>query len=268
MIRVWSEQGPRSYQEDSYMTFQSENVCAVAVFDGHGASRVSHFLAQSFARRISYMVDVECPTTLDEWKDALKDLFHWVNEDMRRALRPLHYTRMGSTATMALVVNMDGQRHVLVANAGDSRTFVYAVNTNKVPLFSTCHRPDNPDEAKRILEAGAFIVEDRHGVLRVDGNLATTRSFGDDDLGPNVIICDPEVLGPWTLPPGETACIVCASDGLFDLMHISKIWEIMPDAAARGSSADVMNAIQREAERCGLVDNTTVLVTCIGPPIF
>lgn len=263
MFQVWSEQGPRSYQEDSYMTFQSENVCAMAVFDGHGASRVSNFLAQSFARRMSYIANEDPPSTLDEWKEALRDLFHWVNKDMRDALRPLHYTRMGSTATMALVVTVDGQRHVWVANAGDSRTFVYATNTNKVPLFSTCHRPEDPDEARRVCAAGAFIVKDRSGVLRVNGNLATTRSFGDDDLGPGVIICDPEVLGPWTLPPGETAYMVCASDGLFDVMHISNMWEIV-SKAAQGSASHVLEALKKQAKQCGLVDNTTVLVARIG----
>ena len=44
-------------------------------------------------------------------------------------------------------------------------------------LFSEDHKPENPDENRRIYENGGFVR-----YRRVNGNLALSRAFGDFDF--------------------------------------------------------------------------------------
>lgn len=74
----------------------------------------------------------------------------------------------GSTATTALLL---GNR-IYCANVGDSRTLLCR---NFTPYaLSQDHKPSREDEAKRIKDAGGFIINNR-----VMGELAVSRAFGD-----------------------------------------------------------------------------------------
>jgi serine/threonine protein phosphatase PrpC len=76
---------------------------------------------------------------------------------------------IGCTANMIL---LDGEKHIYVANSGDSRC-VLARGGKAFPL-SFDHKPDNPIEKKRIELAGSTITDGR-----VDGNLNLSRALGD-----------------------------------------------------------------------------------------
>ena len=81
----------------------------------------------------------------------------------------------GSTATTVLLM---GQR-LYCANVGDSRT-VLCRNFKIVPL-SHDHKPTRPGEAKRIKDAGGYIIANR-----VMGELAVSRAFGDANFKKSV----------------------------------------------------------------------------------
>ena len=76
---------------------------------------------------------------------------------------------IGGTANVIFFENM---KRLYIANAGDSRC-VLARAGKAVPL-SFDHKPDNPEEKRRIENAGSTIQEGR-----VDGNLNLSRSLGD-----------------------------------------------------------------------------------------
>lgn len=61
---------------------------------------------------------------------------------------------------------------VYVANAGDSRAYIYS--GKKVVELSKDHKPDDELERKRIEGAGGFVLEGR-----VNGNLNLSRAIGD-----------------------------------------------------------------------------------------
>lgn len=64
------------------------------------------------------------------------------------------------------------KNEVYTANAGDSRS-VLCNNGEAIPL-SKDHKPDDPEEKRRIIELGGFVNDNR-----VNGSLNLSRAFGD-----------------------------------------------------------------------------------------
>ena len=74
----------------------------------------------------------------------------------------------GCTAVVAVVRGKD----LYVANAGDSRCVLCHGELTKA--LTRDHKPTNPEEEKRINEAGGFVTEGR-----VNGCLNLSRAIGD-----------------------------------------------------------------------------------------
>ena len=74
----------------------------------------------------------------------------------------------GTTSCVVLIT----QTSIICANAGDSRGVL--LRADKAMELSHDHKPQNPDETRRINAAKHSVEDDR-----VDGNLALSRAFGD-----------------------------------------------------------------------------------------
>ncbi|XP_020423825.1 probable protein phosphatase 2C 24 [Prunus persica] len=98
-----------------------------------------------------------------------------------------------------------------IVNGGDSRA-VLCRNGKAFPL-SVDHKPDRPDELKRIEEAGGRVIY--WDGPRVLGVLAMSRAIGDNYLKPYVS-CEPEVT--ITDRTAEDECLILVSDGLWDVV--------------------------------------------------
>jgi len=83
-------------------------------------------------------------------------------------------TFAGCTATTLLIT----QTELYCANSGDSRT-VLSRAKQAVPL-SEDHKPDDPQERKRIYNANGFVEDGR-----VNGQLALSRALGDFEYKQN-----------------------------------------------------------------------------------
>lgn len=77
---------------------------------------------------------------------------------------------IGCTANVILIDKTN--KKMYIANAGDSRS-VLSRKGEAVEL-SIDHKPDNPEEKRRIEAAGSFVQDGR-----VDANLNLSRSLGD-----------------------------------------------------------------------------------------
>lgn len=99
---------------------------------------------------------------------SLKDAFRKTDDDF---IRTSSFPQHGSTATTALVL---GHR-LYCANVGDSRTLL--CRNFKPVAMSYDHKPSREDEAKRIRDAGGFVINNR-----VMGELAVSRAFGDSEF--------------------------------------------------------------------------------------
>lgn len=107
---------------------------------------------------------------------ALEESFMKIDEQMlsdagKKELGP---NTSGCTATVALITPTE----IYCCNAGDSRT-VYSKNKQAIEL-SKDHKPDDPEESRRIYAANGFVEESR-----VNGMLALSRALGDFEYKTN-----------------------------------------------------------------------------------
>lgn len=277
-MAVLTEQGPRTHQEDTHLLFSRRGLTVIGVFDGHGGGDVSARLPELFRARLDALVDGGLPLTLDEWPRTIDRMFDHVNIDMRSVLSHAQLAQTGSTATLGFVVphHLDGRRYIFLANAGDSSTCVLSIPLAHAAfqpidyaLRTQDHKPDAEAETFRIERAGGFVSrprKDKPGVPRANGILATSRSFGDDGVGPGVIIHTPTVTGPWRVPDDAEAqtFIIAMSDGVTDRFSreqqsiaLASMCRLNPSLA---NAAGIAKSLMRACTVKGLIDNTTVVV--------
>jgi protein phosphatase 1L len=95
--------------------------------------------------------------------------------------------QMNDGSTAATAFSRDGR--LWVANVGDSR--VVLCSKGRGISLSNDHKPNRPEERKRIISFGGKVVN-CFGVPRVNGVLAVARAFGNRTMR-QVIRADPEI---------------------------------------------------------------------------
>ncbi|XP_057804058.1 protein phosphatase 2C 37-like [Salvia miltiorrhiza] len=190
------------------------------VFDGHGCSHVSRRCKE----RMHEIVRDEYENGgYSSWEDTMARSFTKMDDDVaewssgrastssasscRCEMHTPQRDSVGSTAVVAVV----SPEKIVVSNCGDSRA-VLCRNGVAIPL-SVDHKPDRPDELRRIEEAGGRVIY--WDGPRVLGVLAMSRAIGDSYLKPYVIP-EPEVTV--TDRTAEDECLILASDGLWDVV--------------------------------------------------
>ncbi|KAJ8428812.1 hypothetical protein Cgig2_028017 [Carnegiea gigantea] len=213
---------------------QSEGFHLYGVFDGHGCSHV----AMKCKERMHAIIKEEIESReSEEWSETMIQSFTRMDSEVgerlanaagdvssscRCELQTPQCDAVGSTAVVAVVT----PEKIVVSNCGDSRA-VLCRNGVAIPL-SVDHKPDRPDELKRIEEAGGRVIY--WDGPRVLGMLAMSRAIGDNYLKPYVIP-DPEVTVTDRSPDDE--CLILASDGL---------WDVVPNETAVSVARMCLNA--------------------------
>ncbi|PKA48577.1 putative protein phosphatase 2C 24 [Apostasia shenzhenica] len=200
------------------------------VFDGHGCSHVAVSCREQMHDIMAAeldLLDAE-PSTSLEWKGLMERSFSRMDFEAaawrggpeipacRCEFQMPKCDHVGSTAVVALV----SDDRIIVANCGDSRA-VLCRKGSPLPLSSD-HKPDRPDELRRIEDAGGRVIY--WDGARVLGVLAMSRAIGDNYLK-TFVISEPEVTV--TERKGEDECLILASDGLWDVVTNEMACEIV-----------------------------------------
>ncbi|KAL1806154.1 hypothetical protein ACET3Z_029222 [Daucus carota] len=189
------------------------------VYDGHGCSHVAMKCKERMHEIVKH--EVENRTDEEEWLETMTKSFSKMDEEVtewsrnsgqlspncRCELQTPQCDAVGSTAVVALVT----EDKIIVSNCGDSRAVI--CRGGVVTPLSNDHKPDRPDELKRIEDSGGRVIY--WDGARVLGVLAMSRAIGDNYLKPYVI-SEPEVTVIDRTPEDE--CLVLASDGLWDVV--------------------------------------------------
>ena len=181
-----------------------ENWSFMAVFDGHGSSRVSDYLSKELLNSIleadQELFDELAQNSINQnqkklnerIKLAIKKAFFETDSKEGKMVKKLtcgfydpikhlHVDFPGSTAVACLI----SPTHIYLINCGDSRAIL--VSDNQIKITTIDHKPNNPLETERINNAGGTITDDGKQILGKELNFCVSRSFGDYQFKSNLV---------------------------------------------------------------------------------
>lgn len=216
----------------------------LGVYDGHGGSQVSQYLADNLHHRVVEHLGKE--KDVSKAIEAIKFAYKSCEQNSEK------FPSVGSTAVAGLL--LDNQ--LLIANVGDSRA-VICWSEGKEDKYSCTkdHKPDDSEEKKRIESEGGFVHH--YGVWRV-GNLAVSRSIGDSPKATG-LSAEPDIL-IFTLNP-DYKFVIFASDGVWDVISSEEASKFVKNVLKLGRDAQkASESLLKKAQERGSIDDLTVVI--------
>ncbi|KAJ8559468.1 hypothetical protein K7X08_003526 [Anisodus acutangulus] len=250
---VCCKRGRKGVMEDRHsalVNIQGDSKQGVfGIFDGHGGVKAAEFAAENLNKNI---MDEVGNTTDDKIGEAVKNGYlktdsEFLNQEVRG----------GSCCVTALIQ----KGNLVVSNAGDCRAVVSRGGIAEA--LTSDHRPSRQDEKDRIEALGGY-VDSCHGVWRIQGSLAVSRSIGDQYLK-QWVTAEPEtrILG---LKP-ELEFLVLASDGLWDTVSNQEAVDIARPLCTDISTQQPLSACRKLIDLSvsrGSLDDISVMIVQLG----
>lgn len=233
-----------------------------AVFDGHGGREASKFLGK---RLHEFIAELEDPFNPDQIHGAVLKADKTFMDSVEIPIK-----NHGSTACFAVVQPITDEKDaekrkfkVLIGNVGDSRAIIMKPDGTVISLTED-HKPENPQERKRIMAAGGKVQSNR-----VDGQLAMSRAIGDFSYKRNPklspieqkVIPVPDVRIE-TMETGDRLVLYC--DGIVEQMNnedaAAFVRSCFAEAGATADPASVAAKLLEYSVERGSKDNHSALV--------
>ena len=164
--------------------------------------------------------------------------------------------RSGSTAVGVLIT----PTHILCVNAGDSRAMI--VKSGIALPLSFDHKPTNPSELCRILDAGGDVKS-----KRIDGDLAVSRGLGDfrfkdSELPPrgSKVTATPDIIINPRHKDDEFVLLAC--DGVWDVMDTAQCGKAVQEILDEGET-DIGLVCEELLDRCLDLDSRDNMTACL-----
>eukprot|EP00359_Climacostomum_virens_P002884 CAMPEP_0204911982 /NCGR_PEP_ID=MMETSP1397-20131031/10206_1 /ASSEMBLY_ACC=CAM_ASM_000891 /TAXON_ID=49980 /ORGANISM="Climacostomum Climacostomum virens, Strain Stock W-24" /LENGTH=400 /DNA_ID=CAMNT_0052082733 /DNA_START=144 /DNA_END=1343 /DNA_ORIENTATION=- len=280
--RTGSQMGsPKRNNQDAFMIApqlgEVKGQYAFGVFDGHGS--YGHFVSGHINDKLPQILAAQLKIASND--KTIELCLERSFEQMQAELvsSSIDCTLSGSTACVVLIRGSA----IFTANVGDSRAVIGKKHkdTWKNRPLSRDHKPDWPDETKRITQAGGRVrpyydnMGNPVGPHRVwlahkdIPGLAMSRSFGDL-IGSQVGISSIPEIRRYSLT-SEDKFIIIGSDGLWEFMSNQEAVDIVGAdylSASAESSCDklVREAVRRWNRQEDVVDDITVVIVYLNVP--
>ncbi|CAD8210462.1 unnamed protein product [Paramecium pentaurelia] len=227
------------------------------VCDGHGLNGhiVSNQIKQQLPKHLSRLLKDG-----ENIENQIQKAFTITNRELWNSEID---TNLSGSTTISLLINKD---HIYSANVGDSRAIMCRFDNGwKVVPLSRDHKPDDPEEKQKILEAGGRVEQQKDlqgnpiGPFRVwlsyiqAPGLAMTRSLGDKVGAQAGVTAEPEIK-QYTITE-QDHFIVVASDGVWEYLSNEEVMNIVvpylekdnPDQAADNIIIEATQAWRRNS---------------------
>ncbi|KAF9168088.1 cholesterol esterase [Actinomortierella ambigua] len=182
-----------------------------AIFDGHAGRAAADWCGQHFHEVFGEILE-------ERGNDENADIQALVNEafltvDQKLIEMQTQGRSSGCTAIMAYIRKEGDKRVLYTGNVGDARAVL--CHKGKAVRLSYDHKGSDHTEAKRILDIGGFVMNNR-----VNGVLAVTRALGDSSMKEFVI------GAPYTTRT------VMGDDDPFFILACDGLWDVCADQEA------------------------------------
>lgn len=276
--------GKRNTLQDRYAMDKCLDELGVffGVYDGHGGSAaIADFCSDRVHKHLLYQFrqkNVQ-PASRDEKLIASHiAAFEQTDAEVCESAERKQLQVVGSTALSIMVhgnPKLGSALRLVISNCGDSRAIL--CREGKAVQLSEDHKPDRPDEKKRIERLGGAVLEVRgHWRVVASANpnarnkaqrreyqgLAMTRSIGDLYFKqPTPLSIPTPEVAVLTLTPKDFF-VVLVTDGVVDVLSNQ---DVIDTAAAHWNDpAEAAKSIVRSAFNKGSEDNLTALVVQFG----
>lgn len=125
--------------------------------------------------------------------------------------------------------------------------------------FQSDHKPDDPAEQTRIIQAGGRISKSCVGdVLRVENHLAMTRVLGDFSIDKQIV---PPMADITEYPRNSLASfIILACDGIWDVMSNIEVASFVAHRASTHKLEEISSLLLDECLRRNSTDNMSIYI--------
>ncbi|ORY94669.1 phosphatase 2C-like domain-containing protein [Syncephalastrum racemosum] len=183
-----------------------------AIYDGHAGKSTAEWCGRNFHKTFA-----ECLHRHET--QPVPEILNLAFLEADRQLNESEGKTSGCTAVVAFVQVKGDKRILYTGNVGDARAVL--CRKGKAIRLSYDHKGSDPQEAKRIIDLGGFMMNNR-----VNGVLAVTRSLGD------CVMKEFVVGNPYTtetdLADGDDFLIL-ACDGLWDVCEDQDAVDLIKD---------------------------------------
>jgi len=221
-MKVYSHtlQGKRQSNEDEHVHMLNLSGCNkkynsinfLGVFDGHGGKEISKYLKDNLPAYFINKFKNDIYSDQHEASNYFHETFNTIQTNLIKEY-PRKSKSCGSTACICIQYIDNRDRNILwVLNAGDTR----AIKCNRSSIaeqLSQDHKPNSPEEKRRIEQLGGKIEFDGSDWRIKD--LSLSRAFGDVECTPYVTHL-PQI---YRYKVGQhDKFIIVACDGLWDVV--------------------------------------------------
>jgi len=233
------------YYEDNFLGDPTQGF--FAVYDGHGGKEAAIFSSNNLHKVLAELINKESVDlqNVDQVIEILKKTYLQTDSQIAASVPNFH----GCTAVTVLISGKGDNKHLYAANVGDARAVL--CRDGKAIRLTEEHKASDAIEAKRIADAGGFII---HG--RVNGQIMITRSLGDH-LMKEYIIGDPYTHHE-KLTEKDTWLIV-ACDGLWDVIEDQPAVDFVLEHHTL-SASEISKKLLIKALQDGTTDNLSIMV--------
>jgi serine/threonine protein phosphatase PrpC len=268
----WAEDiGRRDEMEDGFVFVDcfggKKNSAYFAIYDGHGGRQCVDYVTQTLHDNLLQELQ-KAPSNVP---DAFIRAFNMTDRNMQAS----GINTSGCTSCCCLLQEENASRAIYTAHLGDARAVICRGGLAVRLTSMSDHKATDPTEAKRVIEAGGTIFNER-----VNGMLAISRAFGDHQLKapalPNDVVSNvPDITS--TELTDQDMFVIVACDGLWDVVEdqesvnlvlegIRELMALLPNTGQdnlthRRSMAEVLaRMLVEEALARGTSDNVTCLM--------
>ncbi|KAH8249577.1 hypothetical protein KR032_010647 [Drosophila birchii] len=221
------------------------------VFDGHSGSLSASYAISQLPQLLADQLRADTDSSPDFYRNAFESAFLLADE---------RFTQKRITSGTTSVCALIAKDQLCIAWVGDSKALLVGKRT-QLQLVKP-HKPENPDERKRIEKAGGTVIH-AQGQWRVNGILNVARSIGDYSL--EAVIAEPDFVDVQLNEAHDF--LVLGTDGLWDHVSEAQVIETVYESLADPTTKleDIPKQLIEAAKEGDSQDNITAVLVLLKP---